>query len=356
MISLKRFKMATLKDVAQRAGVSEATVSMVLNGKPGPKRTTRLLVERTASELRYVPNTHARNLARGETSTIGFIVTDIENPFFGSLTRYVNHFLEQRGRTMILSLSGDDSAKEDAALKTLLHQGVGGIILSPTQLSTRDTTVLEGIVERGVPIVFVSSYYANFEAPRIPTDYRQGSRDLVRYLIDSGHADVRFLVSADLDAPIASERIAGFVDAYRESGLSLHESAIHQCPHPDYESGYRETEALLKVERPDAIIAINDVMALAAKRAARNAGLTVPRDISIAGYDDVVFASIAETPLTTVRQNIAELARCAVDMVFPKAFTRRIDTRIPPELVVRASTGGKRLSLRTCDTPHRHTH
>ena len=333
--------MATLKDVAAKAGVSEATASMVLNKKPGPKQETRILVERAATELRYVPNTHARNLARKETGTVGFIVTDIENPFFGSLTRYVSHYLGTKGQTMVLSLSDDDATKEDAALNAFLQQGVGGIVVAPTQLSRRDTTVLREISSRGIPIVFVSSYYSNFEVPRVMTDYRQGSRDLVKYLIETGHRDIRFLVSADLNAPIAKERIDGFFDAYTSAGIEPHDNALHRCPHPDYDSGYRETELLLRSARPDAIIAINDVMALAAKRAARNAGVEVPEDVSIAGYDDVVFASIAETPLTTVRQNIKEIARSAVDLLFMDSRGERLVTRITAELVVRDSTSGK---------------
>lgn len=330
--------MATLKDVAERAGVSEATVSMVLNGRPGPKAATRQRVADAVRELRYVPNSHARNLALKENAVVGFVVTDIENPFFGSLTRHVSHYLGLRDQTMILSISEDDEAREDAALQAFVQQGVGGIIVAPTQLSARNTAILDDIAERGIPIVFVSSYYSNFTVPRVLTDYERGSRELVRYLIETGHRDIRFLVSADVKAPIAHERIKGFFGAYEDARLRPSQDSIHTCPHPDYDSALRETEALLSATRPDALIAINDVMALAAHRAARKCGFKVPGDISIAGYDDVLFASIAEIPLTTVRQNIQEIARVAVDLLFLKDQRSRLDTRIRPELVVREST------------------
>jgi len=330
--------MASLKDVAKKAGVSEGTVSMVLNGKPGPKEETRILVLKAAQELNYVPNSNARNLARKESTTVGLIVTDIENPFFGSVTRYVNQYLEEQNLSMVLSLSNDDTATEDLVIRNFIQQGVRAIILAPTQISRKKLRALRDLQERKIPFVFISSYYENIEAPRVLTDYRQGSYDLVRYLLDTGHRDIRFLVSSDLEAPIARDRIQGFMDAYDTFALSPLEDAVHQCPRPDYESGYREAEMIMRDSRPDAIIAINDFMALGAKHAVRNLGFSVPKDLSIAGYDDVVYASMAEIPLTTVRQNVPDIARTAVDILIRRSPRTPIDIRVAPELVIRRST------------------
>jgi LacI family transcriptional regulator len=334
--------MATLRDVAQKAGVSEGTASLVINGKPGPKKKTREIVLAAARELRYVPNSAARNLAMKESTTVGLVVTDIENPFFGSITRYVNHYLGRRGQSMILSVSNDDAATEDAILHNFIQQGVGAIIVAPTQLSRRSTDAFVDVKEHGIPIVFISSYYSNFAAPRVLTDYADGSYKLVRYLIETGHTDIRFLVSYDLDAPIAHERIRGFLRAFETQGIIPDKAAIHRCPHPDYESGFREAGNVLDEGKPDALITINDVMALGAKRAIQERGYSVPHDISVAGYDDVIFASLSEIPLTTVRQNIEEIARRAVDILLRTPPDIETDVRIAPELVIRSSTRAKR--------------
>jgi LacI family transcriptional regulator len=333
--------MATLKDVARKAGVSEGTASLVINGKAGPKNTTREIVLKAAKELRYVPNSAARNLARKESTTVGLVVTDIENPFFGSITRYVNQFLARKDQSMVLSVSNDDAKTEDSIIRNFIQQGVRGIIVAPTQLSRRNTAILKDVHEHRIPIVFISSYYKDFSAPRVLTDYSQGSYDLTNYLIDTGHRDIRFLVSHDLDAPIARERIDGFLRAYGDHSAMPHGRAIHRCPHPDFESGYREASRVIKDGKPDAIVTVNDVMALGAKRAIKESGLRVPDDISVAGYDDVVFASLSEIPLTTVRQNIPEIARAAVDLLFSPELQNGVDVRIAPELVVRKSTKAK---------------
>ena len=330
--------MATLRDVAQLADVSEATVSLVLNNRPGPKRETRDRVLAAAQRLRYSPNTNARNLATRTYDAVGLIVTDIENPFFGSITKYANQFLAQRGCSMILSVSGEDLDTETQGILNLVQRGVRGLIVAPTQLSRRDLAIFYDVEERGIPIVFVSNYYSGLSCRRVLTDYRAGSYQLTHYLLELGHRDIRFLVSSDPDAPISLERVAGFKAAYEYLGIPVPDQAIVPCPRPDYQSGYHVASRLLESDRPDALLAINDVMALGAKHAARAVGLRIPDELSVAGYDDVVFASIAEVPLTTVRQRIDEISRIAVDMLLDEEHRYPDEVRVRPELVVRAST------------------
>lgn len=330
--------MPTLRDVAELARVSESTVSLVLNNRPGPKQETRDRVLTAAQKLRYSPNTNARNLATRTYDAVGLVVTDIENPFFGSITKYANQFLAQRGYSMILSVSGEDLDGETQGILNLVNRGVRGLIVAPTQLSRRDLTIFEDIRERGISVVFVSNYYAGLSCRRVLTDYSAGSYQLTRYLLELGHRDIRFLVSSDPAAPISFERISGFKAAYQELGVDISDRAIVPCPRPDYQSGYNVGSRLLATERPDALLAINDVMALGAKHAARASGLSIPDDMSVAGYDDVVFASIAEVPLTTVRQRIDEISRIAVDMLLDEELRYPDEVRVRPELVVRAST------------------
>jgi LacI family transcriptional regulator len=330
--------MASLKDVARLAEVSEGTASLVLNNRRGPKRTTRERVLAAAAELRYLPNAHARHLASRTTDTVGLVVTDIENPFFGSITRHIDEYLNKHNHTMVLMLSHDEINTETRALENLLKRGTRGMLVVPTQLSRQEFDIFRTIQEHGVPIVFVSSYYADLPGRRVLTDYEDGSFQLTKYLLDLGHRDISFLVSSDPRAPIYFERVRGYEKAYETYGLPLPHRSIIRCPKPDYASGYLMASKILSELRPDAIIAINDVMALGAKHAARAIGLHVPDNISIAGYDDVIFASLAEVPLTTVRQRIDEICRLAVEMLLENDSNLPEELRVKPELIVRKST------------------
>ena len=333
--------MIRLRDVAVRAGVSEATASLVLNGKPGPKDETRNRVLQAAAELHYSPNAVARNLASRKTDTIGLVITDIENPFFGTVTRYVDEYVHRHGSSLILSVSNDNIQREEAIIQNFVEQRVGGIIIVPTQYSRRDFAIFDRLRDRGISLVFATNYYPDYGASRVLTDYAIGSYYLTKYLLQLGHRCVYHLVSSDPGAPISQRRVAGYRRAFEEQGLEVADEWIVPCPKPDYASGFQVSQRLLETCKPDAIIAINDVLALGAKRASLQKGLRVPEDISIAGYDDVVFASLAEIPLTTVRQNIEEICRTAIDMItFGSEYATSYpeEVLIEPELVVRGST------------------
>jgi LacI family transcriptional regulator len=336
--------MIKLTDVAEKAGVSTATASLVFNNRPGVNKETRENVIRAARELGYMPNNVARSLAMKKSQTIGLVVTDIENPFFGSLTRYIDEATHQNNYSLILAVSRDDPELENQILQKFIGERVDGILVVPTQLARAEFRIYELLAKRGVPFVFATTFYPGYDGDYVMTDLEQGSYRLTRYLLELGHRDIVFLVSSDLRSPISDLRISGFKRAFAEFSLEVEGESIVQCQRPDFQSGYGATKGILEKRQPDAVIAINDVLALGVLKAIKEVGLRVPDDISVAGYDGVIFSSIADVPLTTVRQNVSEIARLAVQLLIRKisdASPQEGRVLIPPELMVRDSTGPK---------------
>jgi LacI family transcriptional regulator len=334
--------MIKLKDVARRAGVSEATASLVMNERPGVNAKTRQRVLKAARSMGYTPNNIARGLATRKTHTIGLVVTDIENPYFGSLTRYVEEAARNEGYNLILSVSNDDLALEDTILMNFIGKRVDGVIVVPSLAQRTEYSCYEKLARHRIPFVFSTTYYPGVKADCVMTDLEEGSYELTKYLIGLGHRRIVFLVSAWMEAAVSSLRIRGYARAFRDSGIHYEGDCIIPCRHPDFSNGYLTAMDFLKVREPDAIIAINDITALGAKKAVREKGYRIPEDISVAGYDDVIFSSIPEVPLTTVRQNVAGIAAETVNMLVGRmrgmGGKEQIVKKVRPELVIRNST------------------
>jgi LacI family transcriptional regulator len=335
--------MIKLKDVARRAGVSEATASLVMNERPGVNAQTRQRVLRAARSLGYTPNNIARGLAMRKSHTIGLVVTDVENPYFGSLTRYIDEAARNEGYNLILSVSNDDLALEDTIITNFIGKRVDGVVVVPSLARRTDYSCYQKLVEHRIPYVFSTTFYPGVKADCVMTDLEEGSYELTKYLIGLGHRCIVFLVSAWVEAAVSSLRIRGYARAFLDSGIRYEEDCIIACGHPDFTNGYSTTLDFLESREPDAIIAINDITALGAKRAVKEKGYRIPEDISVAGYDDVIFSSIPEIPLTTVRQNISGIAAETVKMLMGRmrgeGGRERIVKKLRPELVIRNSTG-----------------
>jgi len=334
--------MIKLKDVAKKAKVSEATASLVLNRKKGVSAATRERVLSTVQALGYTPNNIARGLATRRTRSIGLVVTDIENPFFGSVTRFVDEFILARGCTLILSVSNDEPELEEKIISFFIGRRVEGVIIVPAISRRTNLSYFKDLDRHKIPYVFVTTYYPGVEADCVMTDLKKGSYQLARYLIGLGHRDVVFLASHDRTVPVSSLRIEGVQRAFTEAGIPVDGVRVVECDKANFSCGYAMTQVALEERKPDAIIGVNDIVALGAERAVRDKGYSIPGDISVCGYDDVIFSRISEVPLTTVRQDVKLLCRKAVDVLFGRiadAHTRKRIQKIVPELVIRQSTG-----------------
>ncbi len=334
--------MIKLKDVALLAKVSEATASLVMNKRPGVNERTRERVLKAAKELGYTPNSIARGLAMRKTNTIGLVVTDIENPFFGTCTRCIDENTRNENYNLILSVSNDDLYLEEQIIYNFIGKRVDGIIIIPTHMLRSDLSYFEQLEKHNIPYVFSTTFYPGIKSDCVMTDLEEGSYQLTKYLIELGHRKIFFLVSNNRNVAISKLRIDGYMRAFKEADFPVNEKWIVSCRRNDFYSGYYSSLKAVRQEKPDAIMAINDIMALGAKRAIIELGYKIPDDISVAGYDDVIFSTIPEIPLTTVRQDIPQICRKTVNILIDKMNDKNTTNKIHkirPELVLRKSTG-----------------
>jgi DNA-binding LacI/PurR family transcriptional regulator len=333
--------MVKLIDVAHRAGVSVATASLVMNGRPGVNNQTRNRVLKAAKDLGYSPNNRARGLALSRTNTLGLVVTDIENPFFGSIIRYIDEYSREAGYNLILSVSNDDIDLEDKIIGTFIGERVDGVIVIPTLFQRSDMSCFSQLHKHSIPYVFLTSFYPGVRCDCIMSDLRAGSYELTMYLLGLGQTTIYILVSHDRNAVPSKLRIEGCRKAFEEHGLHFSDKWIVECRKTDFQNGYQRTMETVKEKKPNAVIAINDILALGAKKALKELGFSIPRDIAVAGYDDVIFSSISEIPLTTVRQPIQKMCKISVEVLLKRVYRQKSAMQfhmIKPELVIRRST------------------
>jgi DNA-binding LacI/PurR family transcriptional regulator len=344
-----RKRQVTLADIAATAGVAPMTVSRVINQSGYVSAEVRERVLRVARQLNYRRNGLARGLKRQCTETVGLVLGDIANPFAAELSRGVREVLAARGYNLFICVS-EQSAKEDvASFDALADHRVDGMIVA-TRASKIGNDRLSEIIQMGTPVVLIGRNFRHPAADLVTADHYRGGYEATTHLIDLGHRRIGF-VGVSLTNGAGLNRFQGYLDALREHGLPVEEELIvsgriesgDQLPGYSTEAaGYRGMEQLLALpKRPTAVFARNDFTALGAINAIKRAGLRVPEDISIIGYDDVPLAAHTSPPLTTVRQPTREQGRAAATFLL-----RRIETKEPLpreerifscELVVRES-------------------
>ncbi len=331
--------MATLRDVARRAGVSIATVSYVLNGTRPVSPEVEARVWEAVATLRYRPNRLARGLRRKRTHVLGLIVPDSANPFFAEIARGLEDLSFAHDYSVILCNSDGDPVKEQRYLGVLIEQQVDGIALVSACATPVHLAVLR---ERGIPFVVVDRDLPGLEADCVLADNFQGGYLATRHLLERGHQRIA-CIAGPSDLTPSADRARGYWKAMEEAGIEPLKIWIRRG---DFraESGYHVARDFLSLPpaiRPTAIFACNDLMAIGAMRAIGEAGLSIPHDIALVGFDDIVLASYVIPPLTTVAQPTYEMGRLAGELLL-----RRIQTRsgpsarylLPVRLIVRHST------------------
>ena len=333
-----------LKDIAEMAKVSVATASLAMNGSPLVNDETRRRILALASEHGYTPNAMAKGLARRRSGVIGLVVPDIESAYYGRLVSCIDKSVRDGGYSMILSISNDQQDIERKIIQNFLAERVEGVLLAPVNTKNTDMSHVHHLEKRKVPCVFVTSRYPQVDGPYVMVDLEEGTFRLVSYLLDIGHRRIFFLCGSR-DVVTTSYRINGYERAFREKGLEADPRCFIECNRLDYGQAYETTERLLRAHAGmDAIITINDMMALAAANAILSSGTRVPADISVAGYDNMIFSRISPVPITTVMQDIELMSRNAVELLFRMIngdFVESGSVMLQPELIVRASTARK---------------
>ena len=329
---------ATIDDVAARSGVSIATVSRVLSGSVPARPETRDRVLAAARELAYRPSGVARALKRQETLTLGLVVTDITNPFYPQLVRAVEAAAHGRGYGIVLANGGDDAARELEHLDLLIDRRVDGIVIVSSRMTRRHAQRLR---DTPIPVVLVNATVAGSTLPTVTTAHRRGARMATDHLIGLGHRRIAH-IGAPPDQAASAQRRLGVRDALRAAGLKEPAVVIGDG---GVTGGAQAAETLVGTD-VTGIVAYNDLTAIGALRTLRRAGVDVPAEMSVIGFDDIDLAAWTDPPLTTVRQPIDALAGWAVNHLADRLTGHAADrvespVSLEPILIVRGTTAAQ---------------
>lgn len=300
---------STIRDVAARAGVSTATVSRALRGGVGVEPATRARVELAARELRYRPSGVARSLKLRRTRTLGLIVTDIENPYFPQVIRAVEDAARVRGYSVVLADGRRDPGREIQSLELLAARQVDGLLIASSALTERHRSWID---ERPCPVVIMNSASSVESVPAVLSDNHAGGCLAAGHLLGLGHRTLAFIATPASSNLAVDERLEGVREAMRAAGVEP-ASLVVVNGDGGVEGGERAARELLAA-RPatTALLCYNDLTAIGALRGARALARSVPRELSIVGFDDIEFAPYVDPPLTTVRQDTDAMGDWAV--------------------------------------------
>ena len=325
----------TIKDVAQHAGVSKSLVSRALRGESAVRESTRQRILDAAAELGYRVHAGARSLAGLNTGTLGFVITGLFDAFWGEVMFAVDHEVGRRGMRTLYMSSPPDSSGEREVIDRMLEYRVNGLALG--LLGQRDAQELEAYADI-VPVLALMYDLRSDRYDTLVTDDESAMTLVIRLLTELGHSDIALIGDAEL--PNVAARARGYADEMERQGLGGH---VSMEPSGFLQSdGYEAADKLLRrAKRPTAIACVNDALARGAVLAAADAGLDVPGDISITGYDDSLHAVAGLPRLTTVRLPAADIGQTAVSMLSDRMNGRdtALVSVLRPELVVRDSSG-----------------
>jgi LacI family transcriptional regulator len=326
---------AKIGDVAKGAGVSPATVSRVLNGigNVSPERAER--VRKVASELAYRPYGPARALRQQRTRVWAAIVADIENPFFTAMVRGVEDVAQAMGYRLVLCNSDEDLAKEASYIETAIAEHVAGVMIA---VASTAQSSLDPLLERRLPVVAVDRRPVGHRVDSVVVDNRLGAQQAVDHLVSVGARRIA-CITGPSRVSTSTERLDGYKVALRRHGRRVDQSLIRRA---DFRQagGYEATRSLLEgTGRPDALFVANNLMTLGALHAVHEAGLRIPQDIALVGFDDAPWTTLTSPQLTVVAQPTYEIGRHAAQLLSTAAAGQvPREVVLLPTLIIRASS------------------
>jgi LacI family transcriptional regulator len=301
-----------MKDVAERAGVSVATVSRVVNQNGYVSAELQERVQSVMHALRYHPSALARSLRRRETLTIGLQLPELDHPFFSRLAFIISKILFEHGYRMLIASSEENAAQERQTIDMMVSQRVDGAIVVPVSGSQN----VRLFVEQNVPIVLLDRDVPGLLAHRVFTDNHHGGFVAAQHVLAQGHRDVTIISPPEMVTSL-NQRIEGVREACAAFGITPELIRLPAgAKHDSYEQGRQVAHQLLQRNaRPTAVLALNDVIAVSAMRAAYDLGLNVPSDLSVVGYDDIPLARQVQPALTTMAQPVDAMGQQAVEIL-----------------------------------------
>ena len=331
----------TIKDIARKAGVSQATVSRVLNNSGYVKEETRQTIEKVIEELNYTPNAVARSLSKSETNVIGVVVPDINNPFFGEVIKGISMVADSQNLNIILCDTNENMEKEIKSLKMLKEQRIKGIIITPTSDTNEfNSEYLLALENLGIPIVLVDRdvKYSNFDAVFI--DNIKGTFDATEALIKEGHKKIAIIAGPTTSKP-GRDRLRGYKKALTMNNMKLDENYIF---YGDFKigSGYECTKKIVSMkDRPTAILVCNNMMNLGCIKALNEMNIRIPDDMALIGFDEIEMIDVLGINISVVSRPTTEMGKTAAEILIKKLNgeekqrTERVI--LPPTLLLKGS-------------------
>jgi DNA-binding LacI/PurR family transcriptional regulator len=332
---------ATIKDVAQRAGVSHPTVSRALRGDPSVRLETTRRIHQAAQELGYVPSAAARSLKTNRTRAIGVLVHRVSDPFYAEVLDGIQDTIQAARYSLLLASTNNDRTREEAILRAMTERRVDGLILCSMFITPERRRELD---PRRTPLVLIHNRAAEMTPDTLYHDDRLGMRELTRYLITLGHTRLGFIGNARAGR-VTEERLAGFYEETQAAGLEIPEEYVVSAVSGLAAAAVAPCRALLALrEPPTAILCFDDLLAIGAIQALVQCNKRVPADCSITGFDNIPIAEVVNPPLTTFNQPKYTLGTRAANLLLNLIDANADGAREPEvlvlrgEILVRAST------------------
>lgn len=328
--------MPTIYQVAERAGVSLSTVSRVLNGKASVNKVLRERVEKAVEELNYRPNSVARSLANSRTDSIGVLVPELNAPFFGDLMQAVESTLRAADKHVIITVGRNCLETEKDAVEFLISRNCDALIMHAEALS--DEYLLQ-LNQSKLPIALVNRQVEGLSEACTTLDNERGGYLATRHLLELGHKNIAY-ISGPIEKRDAKLRLEGHNRALSEAGVSANSELIFEGNYTEEDGKLGLLELMARDQPFTALVCANDWMASGAISCARDLGMSLPHDLSIVGFDDVVFAHHVFPRLTTVSNPVANMAEMSAKYILNKVYGQANDVQLSfePTLILREST------------------
>lgn len=327
--------MATIIDVAKKAGVSVGTVSNVINNKANVSQEKRERVLKAIKELNFQPTGTARMLKSGRTNSIALLIPQISKPFYSMIIEGVESAASKNGYDLIFCRTHRDPKIEEKFLNMLGEKRVDGVILVSIEINDKALDIVE---KNKYPVVLLERHVSGSNIPSISIDNQSGAFKAVKYLIELGHRDIVFINGPTTTVP-GMMRLKGYIEALSKYNLPFNKDLYREGEF-DISNGYKGIIEILKKHKATAVFAGSDSIAMGVINGLRDMGLRVPEDISVIGFDDVYLASMLNPPLTTIRQPAFEMGHRAVGVLIDMINGRNrknIVEILETELIIRKS-------------------
>lgn len=324
-----------LSDIAKECKVSNGTVSLALNNSPLVNNDTKRLIKKTADRMGYIPNEMARSLVKKHSGKIGVVVPDIINSFYATFVSELSREIRSRGYTLAIYISDNDTDAESSAVDEMLANNVEGIIIVPVNKGNASPAYFERLSQHKVPYIFAVDRYSGIDGICVSSDCKAGMYAMVKHLIEKGYKDIAYL-SGDLSVPTLSSRYEGYLKAIKESDI---EERLILVSSIDYDGARKACLDCIST-LPRAFVCPNDMMALGVINTLREQGIAVPELCAVTGFDGTIFSQISSVEITTVRQDIKQIAqkssRLITDLI-NGAELKKTDELISTELLIKKS-------------------